>query len=364
MKDRLKNLVILPFEITNRVIDAVVGKKKEVEKRYLIKPPTRMLDLFDLIDKGLQRQLAESDAERLKLKQEITAIKEEKLDEYKEIQKKAQEHFKKIKEEEELRTLKLELDVDRFPAWFLRDNYIYKDLYLKGFRIYQTPDGYLIWYPWLVNKEGKSFIPVKGAPSFDHLFKGGNPVTQIKGGKFDSNYLYDGYDIYLVTDRTIDSKTGQPVNIIDMSEQERIEYERTIARYKSYISELQNELKKLRDKEIEYVKEINDAKLEAETSTKMADAGRGGLEMMASKMATANEQLIKASSVMQDYRLDQILATNLMLRLRESVKDLQNEIADAMKDIDKPIYRKVQERLNEVLGVVEGMQKSKEGVVK
>jgi len=346
------------INLINSIANIFRGRK--IQKKYIMKPPAGLSAIFDWIDKGLQRQLAERDAEVIKLRHEIERIKEEKeRDEYKEIAELASEYFKKRKEEERMRTLKLQIVGDDYPVWFLKDDYVYRNLFLKGFWLYQTPEGYSLWFPWLVNKKGKSFIPVKGAPSFDQLFRSNNPVTQIKGGKFDSNYVYDGFNLYLIPDKKIDTESGQPVNIINLSEQERREYEFKIEQLKEQYARLYNELQKMKEKEIGYLQEINDARLTAETQSKLADTYSGGLGVLAQKVATTGDALTKAMTTIQDAKLDQLLAENSVVHLKEAISELNEELATALKGVDSVLSRKVEERIKEMMEILERMSSSK-----
>ncbi|HDI72905.1 MAG TPA: hypothetical protein ENF58_02095 [Candidatus Altiarchaeales archaeon] len=345
------------------LLEKLVGLKnklfKRVKKTYVVKPPTGALDLFDLIDKGLQRQYAEIEAEKVKLQRELERLKKEReFDEYQEIKELADRYFKKLKKEERLRTLKLEIVGDFYPVWFLKNDYVYKKLHLKGFCLYQTPHGYLLWYPWLIDDEGKSFIPIKGATSFSHLFRGNNPVTQIKGGKFDSNYVYDGLNLYLIPDRQIDAEDGREVNIIHLADQERQQYEIMIERYKEELSRLYSELQKIREKEVDYQKEIEDLRIAKNTQMKAIDSYRGSLEIMAEKLASMSDNLANSLTTIQDMRINQLIAESSVVTLKNAIKGLRTEIAEVLRDIDSPLYRKVDERFKQILSTIERLTPS------
>jgi len=206
-----------------------------------------------------------------------------------------QKELQKKKEKERMVMLPL-FGLKNLPTFFLKDNVPIGKL--KGFGLKQTSEGRTLWYPVLTNDGKNNFVPSgDGAYASDpmKIFRRKiGIVTQMRGGKVDSNYGYvfdDNGDraMRLFKPSYIDKK-GKEMEVIRMDENERQEYERKIEELQMNMNRALNALSEMREKEIDY--ETDSARKGVETS-----AAKKERDVYASQMASLGENIYSIARV-------------------------------------------------------------------
>lgn len=269
------------------------GPKEEIAQ---YRTPQQMKDLERLV----KQQNAEYKALLLKIKaqkEEERRKKEDRKEEEKEKeyilqQKKRLEAIKKG------RSLILPcFGLKEFPTFFLKSNVAYKKF--AGFYLRQTDEGLVQWAPLLTDGKEKTI------PSGNDVWTE-NPlnifrarmgfVTQLKGGKVDSNY-----------DLFVDENTGQErlvlcvpkyvhkgeeVKIINLSESERLELERETRRALQHNKEAYNRIAELESMQIDIECDRNKFESDSLKFKKEAEIYKTHAE----SINQSHENLIKTSS--------------------------------------------------------------------
>ena len=344
------------------VIKKLFSKKdnKKIVKVYKL-PDSK--EGRELVDKVVSNKMADVLAENYKLKQEIDKLRRllenKKNEQMKKFTDEAMKFYQKKKKEEMNRTLVFKLctkkDIDgvslkELPKFFLKSNKVYgKYKYFWGFELYETEDGYPIWYVLLT--DGNKVVKFKKPSSeiFDFFKETVGIASQLNGGKFDSNLDIDvdGRPLLLKNNEGKLQGSDTKVKIINLSDQERLEYEKKISELKDMINRLYAELEDLKTRESLYKKELMDKDLALNVSNKEKEISESRLVAMADKQIRMFKQLADSLLSIQDIKLSQLLDEDLAKRLlrtvevtRDKLDELQQSggIQDFIEDNRNMIY--------------------------
>ena len=344
------------------VIKKLFSKKdnKKIVKVYKL-PDSK--EGRELVDKVVSNKMADVLAENYKLKQEIDKLRRllenKKNEQMKKFTDEAMKFYQKKKKEEMNRTLVFKLctkkDIDgvslkELPKFFLKSNKVYgKYKYFWGFELYETEDGYPIWYVLLT--DGNKVVKFKKPSSeiFDFFKETVGIASQLNGGKFDSNLDIDvdGRPLLLKNNEGKLQGSDTKVKIINLSDQERLEYEKKISELKDMVNRLYAELEDLKTRESLYKKELMDKDLALNVSNKEKEISESRLVAMADKQIRMFKQLADSLLSIQDIKLSQLLDEDLAKRLlrtvevtRDKLDELQQSggIQDFIEDNRNMIY--------------------------
>lgn len=321
----------------------------KVEK-YVVHPPQfdNVGEYMQYIKQKYLEENAQLKAENIKLKEKLTKKKDEKIQEKRQLEisdelKKQRKYLDVVKKS---RTLKLKLHgLKKYPVFFLRNNkafYTFMGVYLQ-----ETEDGHILWYPWLRTPDRKDVKFNKPAYDFYDFFKEKiGIVSQIKGGKVDSNFDTDenGKPI-LRKDKTIKTEDGKKYKVIDLSDQERREYEQTIETLKANRNELYSQLIDAKKIISQYEKKIADLEVDNYTANMEKDIWASTIAAEAKQKPEAIQQVADVLSTIQDIKVQQILESRMNQTLLESVAKIRQKYSEAVNKAENEIEESKQRAL-------------------
>jgi len=345
------------------IFDRLFGKKPKITKIYKLPEDER---LGEAVDKLINKKLADVLAENYQLKQEINKLRamvESKSDEeFKQLKEKAKEMYKVQKQIDKKKRVIFRIYSDdrnfQLPMFFLKSNKTYDPYkYFWGVELYETDDGYVIWYPLLT--DGKKVVRFKKpATRFDDFFKEKiGIVRQLNSGKLDSNFDVDEYGnpVLLLDNEGYDAESNTRIKIVNLSDQERQKYEMKIAQLKDMINQLYTELEEAKKREVEYKQELADKEMALNVTKHENDIASANLVAMAEKQMSLFKQLTDALLSIQDIKLSQILTEDMVNRLRETVEitrdkldEVERQTPEDFKDKLKDMYSTFMAKLNKL----------------
>lgn len=319
-----------------------IGKKEVKEETYVTPLPPDLKssqEIGKFIDKKREQENAHLKAKVLRLQSQLEDKEREKqrIKEEQEIKKQIEERIEEQKKLKKKRALKLKLvGVKTAPSFFLKSNKHYHNFI--GAYLQETKDGDVLWYP-LLKKGKKEVIFNSPARSFVEFFeKNLGIVSQIRGGKVDSNYDIDdqGEPMFIQPKY---KKDGEEVEVIDLSDKQKLEYEKQLEHMKEYIGQLVHEIKQLKKKENEYIQELGMKEVEADVAKEDRDSWASRLATIAQKGATSNRQLADVLATIGDAEMSKILTQRASEQKSRKIREMQNEIEET-----NPERQKMQQR--------------------
>ncbi len=334
------------------------GGNKKVTKIYRLPEDNK-----EMIDKVIDRKLANVLAENYKLKEQLKILEDKLSDkedkEFENIKEKAKELYKIQKEKESKKHLKMKLILDKddeLPKFFLKSNKVFDSYkYFWGIDIYETDDGYIVWYPLLT--DGKKVVRFKRpARDFKDFFKEKiGIVQQIKGGKLDSNFDLDEYGnpVLLLDDRGESYDSDTKIKVVNLADQERFQYEQQIAQLKDMINKLYTELEEAKKREVEYKNELKEKEVALSVSQYEKDILNSNSIQIMNKQMAMFKQLTDSLLTVQDTKLQQILTEDMVDRLRMALDVARDELDEYRTQTPDEYKEKVQSMYNEFISKID-----------
>lgn len=346
--------------------------KKVTSATYVGRVPSRRMELFNLIEKGLQEELADKTAVNQYLKKKLKK-KEEKEEARKEV-----EHIKKLAKEYREKRRKRERKKEGFLKWigpnpraFLKsDSNFPKGDLLWGFKAKEV-EGYTLFAPVLIDEEsGEKYVPPDYGDSIKSLFKNNTGIiSQLNLGKYDSNYLYDGLEVFLSEARRIEAqellrkmKSGKRMmnggtKRKEPMTPEDLEEEKEISKREKKIKELRAKLMKKDEKIKELQKEKDEALMLAHQYDKESQEYKASMENLSNRLSENIKLMTNALSSLQDMKINSVLGENAMHKYKNTAKKLTEDISEFMARPSKKIRRRIQEEMRKMAA----MRRGKEG---
>ena len=332
----------------DKILNFFKGKEdKKVTKIYKLPDNEKAIPYFDKI---ADRKLSEVLAENYRLKEQIAQL-EGKLNkegekEFKELKEKAKQIYKIQKQLDKRSRVIFQLKIDNLPLFFLKSNSTYKDYkYFWGIELYETDDGYTIFYPLLT--DGKNVVRFK-KPATDILdfFKERiGVVKQLNSGKLDSNFDVNEYGkpVLLLDNEGKDVDSGTKVKIINLSEQERHKYELQISQLNDIINKLYSELEEAKKREVEYKQDLADKEMSLNVSQHEKEIANANLIAVTQKQMSMFKQLTDAMLSLEDVKLSQLLSEDTAKRLFETLQITKDKLDELEREAPQDYKQKVED---------------------
>lgn len=320
---------------------------------YVGQPPPGMTmeRLQRLANKVYLERNKELEAQNLRMKAKLEEINKEKLREKKE--EKIADEIIKFNEMKKLskykKTLGLRFYVygkgkwrplDKLPTFFLKsDKPLHK---IAGAFMEQTDDGYLQWVPWLQYK-GKDTSFKKAAPSFKSFFqKNIGIVSQIMGGKVDSNFDIDRYGqpVFKPPNEYVDYKSPeQKIKVINISEQESKRLEDTISIQKDQISQLVGELERTQRIIDKYDSKSLEDGIKRSASEEKAESYASSLITLSEEIPQLARTVGDAMGTASSTRIRQSIAERNTLMLMGALEEKEGMLRDMLPKEERDIVK-------------------------
>lgn len=255
-------------------------------------------------------------------------IKKERIREEEKEKEIVLKYEERQKKKSKLREMKFIIEETRKnpPTFYLKNDIPYCKF--LGFMSRETEEGHVIWYPLLEKKDKKGnkrlIIPhgrfAYADTPLDIFKKQTNIVSQIRGGKVDSNYdmTYNPEtgrtEINLYVPKYV-TENGTEVEKIDISDIERKELETRIKELELAINQLYFDKKKFQEREIKYKTQLADLEITNDGLSKESDIWRGYYSHQSQKVIRMIETLASTLSGLQDLRITSILTEDMNQRL-------------------------------------------------
>jgi len=326
---------------------------QEVEKR--IKQLNAQLAAARLRDRAEQ----EEKKKKIKVKEQ-----EEKEIQYILEQKK---RLKKLKASKSL-TLPI-FGMKSFPTFFLKSNVPYKKF--AGFYLRQTESGQTLWAPLLTDGQNKS-IPVGPEAWTDNpinIFKSRlGMVTQLKGGKVDSNYdiIIDensGKEMLVLYKPKYVHKSKE-VKVLDISESERVEYERTVKELKKQNRDLYSRMSELDQMLITSEIKTNEAESKVMAARTEAETYKANMESMKKDYYEIMKRATETETRIIEFKAQQVQAEKLAWTLRNALDKYRKVLEEHLGKPEVDVMRtQVEEYFRAAKEFAKEMKKPPEKVV-
>jgi len=308
------------------------------------------------------------------LKAEIMRYKEQ-LEKYKARDKEISEEEEIIKEiinkknlsdkkEKEKTILWTLTGLEKEPTLFTKTNKPFKKF--LGFIQKETDDGYQIFYPLIRAGKRLSRIDVYTSNPLDFFPSTKGMVSQLKGGKIDTDidFTKDGLPVVLKDKDEIKDMMNQKVKIIHLEETERTELERRIAELKEIIKDQYSAISELKDKETDY--EIEIARLQSEIShtEKDRDIHVAATQSIADKEVAMAKETAKALASVQELKVEQVLSEQLSMQFMRAVDKLQEKLKRYIpEDKYERALREIRGEFNKALEMIRKIEKPQKFVI-
>ena len=338
-------------------INRVLFGKRIIHQQVISKLPAfeSETQLRRFINQKTESENAELRARNLRLGSELETIKstktkqqEEEIKQY--VVKKKQIQLKRRKQ----KALKLKFvgfKDKNLPTFFLKSNRAWNKL--AGVYLQETDDGSLLWYPWIKEKQGKKLIDTKfnvPASSFNAFFKENiGIVSQIKGGKVDSNFdiTKEGTPVLKLPSYIDD--TGEKIKVMDLSEVEKKKYEDIIEGLRNHMGGFAHELEQAKLKEIDYETDMAKGEMETKLATKEREIHAAIASHLTEKQEKSTKQLSDSVSTVQDLKIQQILESRMNRQLMEAIDDMRKTLREKLpKDEGEIAETKLRRIISEV----------------
>jgi len=253
------------------------------------------------------------------------------------------EHMQKLEKE---RALKLHfVGLETPPTLFTKSNIPVgriKGLYLK-----ETKDGFLLFYPLLESKN-KNTTRILNEPvtGFKKFFKSEiGIVSQMRGGKLDSNYEIDedGKLLYLPPK---EFDTEKKYKVINLSESETREYEVREEQLRNLIRENYGKIKDMKNREVEFETQLADNEVLMSSAVKERDLYASNYALLIKKQEGMYQQMLSAVSEIEDVKVRAILSERLAKAMESALETYRSKFEEAvskeLSDIEREKFMEMQ----------------------
>ncbi len=242
---------------------------------------------------------------------------------------------------------------------------------VQGMYMKETKEGYLLFYPWLEGKKSKigeepTKILKEPVTNFKKLFrKEIGIVSQMRGGKIDSNYEIDeeGKLIY-IPQKELDVE--KQYKILHLSDIEAKEYETHIEQLKNLIRENYGKIKDMKKREVEFEVQISENEVLMDSTIKERDLYASQYGLLVKKQEGMYQQMLSAVSEIGDVKTRAILSERLAKSMESALETYRGKFEEAVsKEISDIEREKLMELQKDSMSNIERMiDKAKELVPK
>jgi len=303
-----------------------------------------------LLNRKVKIENAQLRARVLKLEEQIKSAKKKEKPDRDEVQifEEVNKKRRQVTQHTQAKKVNLILDTPIEIGFFLKNNR--RVGVFKGFQMRETNDGLTLWYP-LMLKEGelKTFDEAVLNPL--EMFKSTmSMVSQLKGGKFDSNYdvTKDGKPIIRTIGQDQD-KTAELQNYRSQVEQLMRNYEQEIESLSKQLNEKSYELKEAKQQIIYQNSEKADMEMTAELASTERDIWSTKFAGLIQKQSEMVRNTASAVSAVQDMKIDQTLTRNMNIELINILQHTQQQLAH---EYPMTLHEQEREKLLETVGMV------------
>lgn len=320
-------------------------RKSPVIEQYLTHMPKfeSTDEILEFMERKHLQQEAQLKSELAKARSDLAKIGTDKKQEDEE--KKIKEIVYKKKQEAEavksFKSINLVINgLTDYPTFFFKNNVPFKKL--AGFRLEETKDGEIMWYPLLKEKIGlqKEYSIInKPSPNFESIFKEDlGIVSQMRGGKIDTNYDVneDGQPVLLSL-----SHRGNPASV-KLADIERREYELKLDGMKNQMNELYYEVKELNKEMVDKDKKIADQEIELEKSERTRRIYGATIQAKSEKDIEVITSLANSHVAIQNIKLGEILTRKQNRMLQEAYERLTRKYGERLYKEDAEIIEQKQ----------------------
>lgn len=310
--------------------------KKKQPEQYLVKTPLEVQKQLekDPRYKALKQAYTSSQIQNQKLTQKLQLIKEEKQEEKElrdiEVQVLRQKEIDKKLEKSTSMIWRMKA-VRRLPKFFTRSNNSIGKFY--GFLAKSTRDGVTLFYPLILSAGKIKKMPVYSTNWLDFFHSRLNIPQQLKSGKFDSDvdFTSDGKPV-IIKDKTLierlsEQEYGGKVKVLQMDEIERAEWEKKYTSEREKNKQLLGILAEMKDREVDYEDEINEANMNNSYLQKDRDIQTAHATNLQQKQLDFVTATAKALSSNQDLKLESVMAESLSNSLLETTDNLRDKLS-------------------------------------
>lgn len=329
-------------------------KPKDFELRVVEKLPSfqSVQQVHEFIEKKhqmenaqLRGQLSKALADNERLRKEKAQVNEDKK--IKEAVYRQQVESQKLKA---ARRLKCKFILPYLPIFYLRNNKPFGKM--VGFVFQESTDGSTYYYPWIkVNKSER--IINKPALTIEALFKEQvGIVSQINGGKVDSNYdiTSDGQPVLRSPNIKVDKDTDEKVKIVHLADTEAREYELKLGEYKAQYQKLANVLRDTQEENEKLKHALGEAEMRVETLNTQADLAAATVGNLTKQQEGMAKLVADNTASLQSIKTEQVLTAQLADDLQDAWLKMRSKYRDLLAEDDKEVEaQKIKDIVN--LGV-------------
>ena len=333
--------------VLGKIAQSLKGKKKN--PTYITKMPgfESEEEMRRFISKKLESENAELKAQMMRKDAQIEKFKKEVKEEVVQgqINQEVLKQKEKKKQEEKKRSIKLKfVDPKQAPRFYFKSNKAFHRL--AGVHLQETENGGLSWYPWLVQetKYGTGTKDLKlnyPAGTFEEFFKEKiGIVSQIRGGKVDSNYDITGSGkLVLKVPQYINQNNEkiEAIQVINLRDTEKKEYEDQIEELNNKLGEMHWQLKQQTLKEADYQGAIAEAEVSTELAEKEKSIYASQAKFLSEKQAANTEALATAQSAAQDLKIQQVLESGMTAALSKALNKMKDKLGDRLSMNDHEV---------------------------
>lgn len=323
--------------------------KNFVLRRKIVQDTTVIHELPPEAAKKIEKKILEENAQlkaeralyiqKLKSFQLKQQAELEKAKVYAELLEQEKRH-KLLKQQKALK-LVFALKEKDLPHFLLKNNRTYMNCRLKGIILQEVDDGRTLFSPLLVRsdpKGGSQELKFKFyTGSFLEWFKEADTglVSRLYAGKADTNFaLGKKSEPMLLNPFNYDAETekGDKVRVVELnlSAQQKEEYEKRIEDYKSGYSELRERLKQAQNREVIMQHEIDQTELDMGTVKKERDVWASSFAAQAEKVPKLVKDVAVALLSVQDLATKSVLSEHMVNDLLNHVEQTQSKFNELM----------------------------------
>jgi len=294
----------------------------------------------------------------------------ERILEEKEIMERIRKQKEHMKELEKARALKLKfVGLLKSPTLFSKSNIPLGNI--QGMYLKETKDGYLLFYPWLESKKNTTKILKEPVTDFKSFFrKEIGIVSQMRGGKVDSNYDLDEYGkLMFLPPKKLD--VDNQYKIINLSDLEVKDYETQIEQLRNQIRENYAKIKDMKKREVEFEVQIAENEVLMDASVKERGIYASQYALLIKKQEGLYKEMLMAVSEVEDVKTRAVLSEKLANTMESALEEYKTKYEEAvsmeLSDIEREKIIEMQDDIvkntEKMLDKVKGLASSKKPVV-
>lgn len=340
-------------------IKQMLSSKKDKSNKYLVGLPAG-IDISDVarfVDKTVRQENEDLKSEIAQMRSQEDDRKRQEgkvaLEEEQNMLKRAKEHHVKMEHKKSKRMIAMQFLVregpgiwkppKRMPTFYLKDDKSFGKI--AGAFIIETEEGYVQWCPMIQGPKGNFKMFNAGAASFEDFFRSqAGIVSQLNGGKLDStfNVSLDGVPYHSPRDIfEMDNENGhtEKVKVIDISDQERNEYERRLNTMQERMNAIFGEYKQLKAEQDEYQHKALQDSITSEVAMKNVSAYSTGMQTMGEQTANISRTAADILSLSSSVAINQKVSENDAINLQRAINQKQKQITELSSKEENEIQR-------------------------